>query len=591
MMRQLISGVLLALLRLPSLFSAPANADKPAAADVQLRAMTDELNRSKGLQLNNLEKPYFLQYTISDSENFVVSASLGGIISSNSVHLRQPKLQVRVGDYKFDNTNSVFTHNLRFGLMPIEDDYGAMRANLWLWTDVLYKAAVDQITRKRTALTEIADPDQTPDFAPVKPVPSLQPVSPSKLDEEALRKMVRSVSAVFAEHGDITASQVRLRSISSTYRLVNSEGTVVRIPQQLADVGILASAFAPDGTRVWNHHFVTTVLASQLPPEKQLTEAAKTMAVETDSLVKAPLGEDYSGPVLFEREAAAEMMAQVLTDALRLPRKPVSPPGANVAEAQIIENVWASKVNAKVMPDWLTLVDDPSKDRFEDLPLTGQYAVDDEGVPAERVLLVEKGVLKTFLFSREPVRKFNASNGHGRLPGGFGSEAAAIGNLFVQTEGGVPDAQLKAKLLEKVKAAGLKYGLIIRRMDFPSTANFQELESLGRQLQKNGVARTLNTPLLVYKAYEDGREELLRGLRFKEFSAKDLRDIAGASDHPYVLNYVNNGSSFNLADYGSEATTSSVICPSLLFDSIELARAENEGNRLPVVPSPALDPH
>src|SRR3982751_4833967 len=176
-MLPLTSGILIAFLGLPLLLSSGTDVTKQVAADVQLRAMTDELTRSKGLQLNNLENPYFLQYTISDSENFAINASLGGITSSNFVHLRQPKLQVRVGDYKFDNTNSVFSQNTRFGLIPIEDDYEAIRANLWLWTDVLYKASVDQITRKRTALTEIADPDQTPDFAPAKPVQCLQPVA------------------------------------------------------------------------------------------------------------------------------------------------------------------------------------------------------------------------------------------------------------------------------------------------------------------------------------------------------------------------------------------------------------------------------
>jgi predicted Zn-dependent protease len=589
-MSQLASGVLIALCGLPSLLGSGMDIAHQINADVQLRAMSDELARSKNLQLNSLEKPYFLQYTISDSEDFIVNASLGGITSSRSVHLRQPTLQVRVGDYKFDNTNSVFSQSMRFGVMPVDDDYMAMRANLWLSTDVLYKSSVDQITRKRTALTELADPDKTPDFAPAKPVQCLQPAAQSKLDEEQLRRLVRNVSAVFTRHQDVTASQVRLRSISSTYRLINSEGTVVRIPQQLADFSILSSAYAPDGTHVWNHQFFTATMADQFPREKELLQAAQTTAAETDALAKSPLGENYNGPVLFEGEAAAEMMAQVLTDALRLPRKPVSPPGANIPEAQIIESVWASKRNSKVLPDWITLVDDPSKDRFGNVPLTGQYAVDDEGVPAERVTLVEKGVLKNFLLSREPVRTFNASNGHGRLPGRFGSETAVIGNLFVQTEGGVSDAQLRAKLQERVKAAGLQYGLIIRRMDFPSTANLKELESLGRQLQQNGVARTLNAPILVYKAYADGREELVRGLRFTEFSAKDLRDITAASDQSFVLNYVNNGSSFNLLDVGSDATTSSVICPSLLFDSVELTRAENEGSKLPIVPSPVLDP-
>jgi hypothetical protein len=134
----------------------------------------------------------------------------------------------------------------------------------------------------------------------------------------------------------------------------------------------------------------------------------------------------------------------------------------------------------------------------------------------------------------------------------------------------------------------LKYGIILRRLDFPSTASLEELQSMGRQLQKNGYSRTVMPPLLAYRVYPDGREELVRGLRFKDFSAKDLRDIDAASDHPYVLNYVNNGSSFNMADAGSNITTSSVICPSLLFGSIDLARAEDEAGKLPIVPAPAL---
>jgi hypothetical protein len=214
--------------------------------------------------------------------------------------------------------------------------------------------------------------------------------------------------------------------------------------------------------------------------------------------------------------------------------------------------------------------------------------VDDEGVPSERVTLVDKGTLKGFLFSRQPVRTFDASNGHGRLPGAYGSEAAVIGNLFVEADQTVTEAQLKTKLLEEVKAAGLKYGVILRRLDFPSTASLPELQSMARQLQRNGYTRTLDSPLLAFRVYLDGREELVRGVRFKEFSAKDLRDVDAASDHPYVLNYVNNGSGFNLMDSGGDATSSSVICPSLLFDNVDLAKVEEEAGKLPIVAPPAL---
>ena len=570
------------------LAASPGDNSNEIRSDTQLRVMADELARSKGLRLNDLDKPYFVAYAIGDAESVFIDASLGGMTSATRVHLRHPRVEVRVGDYKFDNTNSIYSATPQIGLFPIDDDYAAMRAELWLATDSLYKASTDQITRKRAALRELAEPEKTTDFAPANPVQVIQPVSALKIDQRRWEAIVRDVSARFTAHPDVIRSDVKLRSIASTYRLVNSEGTVVRIPQDLSELEILSSGLAQNGSRVWNHQFFTVLRASQLPKPEELARSAELVATETEALSKAPAAEEYSGPVLFEQEAADEMMAQVLTDAIRLQRKPVAPEGSNHPGLQIIESVWSARVGSRVTPEWLNITDDPREEQFHGIPLAGHYVVDDEGVPAERVTLVEKGILKGFLFSRQPIREFARSNGHGRLPSGFGAEGAVIGNLFVQADQPVSEEQLKAKLLEKVKAAGLKYGMIIRRMDFPSTANFQELQSLARQLQKNGYARTLNTPLLAYRVYPDGREELVRGARFKEFSAKDLRDIDAASDQPYVLNYVNNGSSFNLADVASDATTSSVICPSLLFDSVDLGRADDEAAKPPLVSPPAL---
>lgn len=580
-------GAAAAILGFASSLATGADVSKEIQSDTQLRAMLDELNRSKTLQISNLDKPYFVEYTTNDAENAVINGSLGGLTSSSYVHLRSPRIQVRVGDYKFDNTNSIYSAGASLGLFPLDDDYGAMRADLWLSTDGLYKASADQITRKRTALREIADADNTPDLAPVKPIQIVEHPAALSFDQKRWEEIIRQLSGRFANHPNVTNSQIRLRAISSTYRLVNTEGSVVRIPQELSDIEVVANGFAPDGSRIWNHRFFTVLRPSQLPSPDTLQSSVDAMATETEALTKAPAAEDYSGPVLFEQEAAAEMMAQVLTDAIRVQRKPLAPPGAG-ARFQMVDSVWSTRLGSKVAPEWLTIFDNPREKEFANTPLAGFYEVDDEGVPSERVMLVDKGTLKGFLFSRQPVRTFNASNGHGRLPGGFGSEAAVIGNVFVQADQGVSEAQLKAKLLEKVKTAGLKYGVLVRRLDFPSTASFQELQSLARQLQRNGYTRTLNSPILAFRVYADGHEELVRGVRFKDFSAKDLRDVAAASDHPYVLNYVNNGSSFNLAGAGSDATSSSVVCPSLLFDNVELARVEEEAGRLPLVPPPTL---
>lgn len=554
-------------------------------SDTQLRAMSDELARSKSLKLNDLDKPYFIEYTVSDANQVYIAASFGGLIATNQLHVRQPRLFVRVGDYKFDNTNSIYSSAPRVGLLPVDDDYQAMRTQFWLGTDSLYKASAEQIAHKRAALREISEPDSTPDLAPAKPVQILESEAPMHIEQKHWSDMLQQLSTRFESYANVTESQIEVRAIASTYRLVNSEGTVVRIPQDFSQIEIRSSALAPDGDRIWNHQFITTQRPSQFPSEEQITKAVDSVAAETDALSKAPLAEDYSGPVLFEQEAAAEMMAEVLTDAIRIQRKPLAPPGSNERNVEI-ESVWSSRLGAKVTPDWLSIIDDPREQRFHGAPLAGYYDVDDQGVPAERVAIVEKGTLKSFLLSREPVRNFNASNGHGRLPGAYGAEQAVIGNLFVQCEQTVPEAQLKAKLLEIVKTSGLKYGILIRRLDFPSTATFRDLETIARQMQKNGYARTLNVPLLAYRVYPDGHEELVRGLRFKEFSAKDLRDVDAASDRPYVLNYVNNGSSYDLADFGTDATTSSVISPSLLFGSLDLIRVDKEAGRLPIVPPP-----
>lgn len=580
-----VSGIAIA-----AALTCTAKADKDSDAwrqDPQLRAMADELNRSKTLKLNDLDKPYFIQYSSDDAEQMAVSASLGGLIRSDRFHLRRPSAVVRVGSYAFDNTNSIYSAAERAGLFPLDDDYQVMRTSLWQTTDALYKAATGQITAKRNALREISDPDKTPDLAPAKTVHILNPAVTPELDQQAWERIARDVSSRFVSHPAVLNSSVRVQIISSTYRLVNSEGTIVRIPETLNEIQIRTSSKAADGQPVWNQEFFVAPQSSGFPKEQELGKAADRVASATEALTKAPLADDYTGPVLFEQEAAAQMMAEVLADAVTLRRKPLAPPGSN-EKARMLDSVWISRTRSKVAPDWLSVVDDPLQETYRGKELAGYYRVDDEGVPAQRVQLIDKGTLRGFLSSRLPVRNVYGSNGHGRLPGGFGSEAAVLGNLFVEAAQPVPEAQLKAKLIEKMKSAGLQYGFIIKRLDFPSTATLADLQSMAVQLRNSGAARTLDPPLLTYRLFPDGREELVRGLRFREFSAKDLRDLDAASDQPYVFNYVNDGSSLNVADLRREATTSSIVCPSLLLDSVELTRAENEAGAPPVVPPPSL---
>lgn len=554
--------------------------------DVQLHAMLDELARAKTLKLASLDKPYFISYSSDDADIFAANASLGGLLVSKRTRMRQPQIHVRVGDFAFDNTDSVLSQPASSaGSLPVDDSYGAIRAVYWLATDNYYKRATEDITRKRNMLRELSDADKTADYSPEKPVQIVRPVTALKIDEANWRDVVRRLSARFEQHPDIYSSAVNLRAISSTYRLVNTEGTIVRVPEEFTDLQIRTSSLLPDGAVIWDHAYLTAEHPDGLPDEGQLAKAVDALAAETDALRRAPIAEEYSGPVLFEGEASAAMLAQVLEDGFRQLRKPLTP--ANRA-LPMLESPWATRLGTKVTPDWMSVVDDPSATTFKGGPLLGHYQVDSEGVPGQKVVLIDKGTLKGFLMTRQPVRNLTGSNGHGRLPGLFGAALPVPGNLIVTADQKISEQKLKAQLLEVVHAVGLKYGMIIRKLDFPSSAPLLQVQQVMKQMQASGVTRSITPAVVAYRIYPDGHEELVRGVRFKEFSAKELRNVAAASDTSYVLNYVNNGSSFDWIDTPGEATVSSVVAPSLLFESIDLDQSRGETERPPIVPPPAF---
>ncbi|HWF47922.1 MAG TPA: metallopeptidase TldD-related protein, partial [Bryobacteraceae bacterium] len=379
-----------------------ADAAGEISRDAVLHAMADEVMREKTLQLNNLDKPYEITYASDDPEEVTMSASLGGLLYASREHNRRVVIRVRVGDAKFDNSDSVYSRAPGNAVLPLDDNYHVVRDQLWLNTDNVYKIAVVDIERKRTALREISDPDKTPDFTPANPVQIIRPLPTLKMDQKRWEQVIQSLSGHFAAYPQIISSNVRLRAISSTFRLVDTDGTIERVPEELAEIGIGARALAPDGTQVWDDRFFTTLHPSELPSEQDLKKAVDVIGAETAALAKAPMAEEYSGPVLFEREAAAQLMAQVLADASRVERRPLVPPEyAN--RLRILDSVWATRQGSKVAPDWLTIIDDPSQTRAEGVVLAGQYDVDEEGVAAKRVTLVQNGTLKDFLTTRQPI--------------------------------------------------------------------------------------------------------------------------------------------------------------------------------------------
>ena len=566
-----------------------ALAQKPAVDDVILRAMQDELDRSRALRVVGLdERPYFIEYSLEDIEMVNVSASLGALMGAQRNRLRAPQVNVRAGSYEFDNTNHVFSGHYTGARYdpdqwPLDNNYAALRHYLWLATDRAYKTALEAIARKRSSLKNTANPDKLPDFAKADPAVSILPLVRAQFDDAAWKKRAISLSALFSAYPEIHLSGIEAgASISNSYH-ANSEGAMLRYPDVLVQLKAQAQAQAADGATIHDLLVYASLSVEGMPSETEMRKGITEIAGSVRDLLKAPAGEAYSGPVLFEAQAAAQLMAQLLGDNLRLPRRPVSDPGR---PAQVVQSEFESKLGSRILPDWIDAVDDPTQTEWRGQRLLGSYKFDMDGIAPNPLPVVEKGILKNFLLTRQPVGTFTASNGRARLQGAYGARTAAISNLFISASGGKPLADLKKQLIDLCKQRNKPYGMLVRKLDYPSSASFAEMTSLMRAA---GGSRPVSPPILAYRVYVDGREELVRGLRFRGLTSRALRDILGASGESVAFHFINNGAPLAFAALGGFVAPATVVSPALLFEEVEFEKPQDELQRPPLVPPPPFE--
>jgi len=560
------------------------------ADEILLRAMRDELQRSKQLAVvSGQDAPYFFSYTLTDAESLHISASMGAVVNVSRNRFRSPSTEVRVGSYDFDNTGHIFSgiySGSRYdGNWPLDDDYANFRSELWLSTDRAFKAAVESISRKRASLNNAAAAaEPLPDFSKVTPVVSIGKVSRPKVDDEAWTARTARLAAVLSSYKEALSSGVEMQLIQGPTTLMNSEGTVVRYNDDMYWLYAKAEGQGPDGMLLHDAASIQSLELDKFPPEADLRKALTEVGENIRALVHAPASQSYSGPVLLEPRAAAQLLAQLLGDNLRVPRRPLSDPGRNVPFAP---SELESRLGARVLPDSFDVIDDATQSTFNGKPLAGFYPFDMEGVPPKPVSVIEKGVLKNFLTTRQPIRAVPASNGHARLPGNYGTYAAAIGNLFVKSSETTPMADLKKRLIDLTKTRGKPYGMLVRKLDYPYSATSQELQSLAQaSSQSGGSARPVSPPLLIYRVYPDGREELVRGLRFRGLTTRTLRDILAASSETEAFDFVNVAAPLAILGAGGYLAPASVISPGLLFDELELEPPQDQLPKPPTVPPP-----
>jgi predicted Zn-dependent protease len=596
------------------LFAAPSG--RAAAQDAQdakdndqtLRAMRDEMARAKTrleIKIPGTDepvRPYYVEYRLLDLDFREISGEFGALVNSNHARNRFMDVEARVGNYKLDSSNFIAEDGFRgfigsTGSVGIDRDYDSLRQDLWIATDQAFKEAVETYSRKQAYLSSLARQSDINDFSKAEPLHQVEPLVMADWTNRNWDQEARESSAALRAFPKIYEGRVTYYLVFATEYLVTSEGTEIRTNRSFAAVESGMNTLADDGTPI-NHFFSTyAVRPVDLPTPDAIRKNLNVTASELMALRAAPTAQDYTGPVLFEARAAAPLLAQILGPAVNGARPPVSftPVMEQLLSGLGGKSDWLTRIGARVLPASVTLVDDPSAKEFQGTPLLGAYAVDDEGVRAQKITLVENGTLKNELMSRRPGPDFDQSNGHGRSA--FLSDAKpTMSNLFFTSKETVSPADLKKKFLDQCRDQKLAYCLMVRQMDNPTISLLHQDDFQALLASYGGGAGTGDRlPLVIYRVYpEDGREEVIRGARIIGLNSRAIRNISGIGNDSYVYNYmqsqVNGFAGTALGAFGSaqNGLPASIVAPSLLFEEVEVRGARGEPKRLPLIPAPVM---
>ena len=517
-----------------------------AGKDALLEALLTELNRSRAqLKMDQVAAPYYIEYRVNDVDEYQAEAAFGALRESQRVRYRVLRVVVRIGDYKQD---SYYNQGMgETSILPLDDDAIALRHQIWLATDMAYKAAGAALTEKQAALKQFsAESDPIDDFAKAPVVTAIEPTVSLQVDSATWKKTLEDVTNLYRQYPDVQSVSASARLSAINEYLVNSEGTITRSGKSTYYIQLNSSAQAADGMRLTRNPFWMVAKAEELPSRDALLADARKTLDTVVALRQAPIvEEEYRGPVLFAPDAANDIVAS-LVGANVLGRKPqLGRPNRTVG-------AFATSFKTRVLPNFLSVIDDPTLRDFQGKSLVGTYGVDDDGVKAQPVTLVDNGTLINYLVGRQPIRDFPASNGHGRAGAGT-YPAPNLGVLLLKSKDAQSPGDLKKRVVQMITDQGKPYGY--------------RVETLGPG----------NTPRLLYRIYPDAHEELVRGAVFSELDVRALRsDLIAVGNDPQVSNRA-----------GGIATT--VISPSLLFDELQVKRADTSKDKLPDYPPPSLE--
>jgi TldD protein len=535
-----------------------------ARPDVLLESMQRELKRATDSLTKSSPAPYFLSYAVTDIDGEVIVGGNGSLGISAEFQRRQADVMMRVGSATLDNThNQSRGSGITSGTLPLNDDADAIARVLWQLTDREYEQASQAFLKVKTnTAVRSEEEDKSPDFS--------QEASESRiedshthvsLDQKQWEERIRKLSAGFLKYPQVYTSAVYLQVTATRSYLATSEGTALVRPAAISRLILQAETRADDGMELMRVESFQAATPSELPSDAELSAKVDKIGADLAALRAAPAAEPYAGPAMLSGRAAAVFFHEVLGHRLEGHRQ------RDEAEGQ----TFTKKVNQKVLPDFLSVVDDPTKTELNGVRLAGSYDFDDEGVPAARVVAVENGVLKNFLMSRMPITNFSHSNGHGRRQPGL-MPTGRQGNLIVTSTKTVTDAELRRQFIEEIKKQGKPYGLY-----------FEDIQG-GFTLTQRGVPQAFQViPVMVWRVYADGRpDELVRGVDIVGTPLLSLNNIMLTGDTLQVFN--------GICGAESGQVPVAAAAPAMLFSEIEVQKRRKGTERPPLLPPPGAKP-
>lgn len=556
-----------------------------------LQALRDEIKRSMdSLYIETLPKPYFIEYSLKVSNTYRASAFLGYLTDSSQNKRVTLTVKVRVGDYKLDNTNFLdFSFSFFFGgfeeggstrSVPNDFDYYSLRRELWLATDFAYKDAAKTYSKKISVIKNRIIKDTIPDFAFSKPNRYYDTnfVLP-KIEFDNICNMLQDLSLIYKNYPKIDNSIVSFEYLQDVVYYVNSEGTEYIKPELFSGFETAGTLQNTDGMPINNFYSAYATTPSKLPNKDSLASAIKLLCDKLMEIQNSAILEDfYSGPILFTEQAAGELFAQVFLPNLLAQRSMLSEQGTQQLSRY---SAFQTKIGGRVLPEFLSIHSVPLKSEYNGVPLLGHFKVDDEGTPAENIILVQNGYLKTLLSNRTPIKRVLSSNGNDR------EGSPMFGNIEILADRKYTKSykDLKQKLIQLCKQRDLPYGIIVKKIMNQNL--FSTVFPLISPIEyKFSGEQNIIKIIEAYKVYSDGREELIRGGELKGITVQSFKDIILVGNRPYVLNYLAPivSSTFSSGGY----VGASLIVPDILLEDAELRPIDADFPKPPYLENPLL---